>query len=405
MMRMKPLLLLAFGIVFLASCEDNKPMVEEISIANPATFEFIRNNESTVSFSGQTARIDMGTELIGAMKDFDITEEGLLEMYANQTASGGDANPYSDVSLNESTKSIKSKVAASADFFSANTVESSSIKADIQSWIVAQVSEVYPNKNMLASTGQPGQIADGSSVRYVNAKGLEYDQAVNKSLIGALMVDQIVNNYLSTAVLDAGDNQANNDADVLEEGKPYTAMEHKWDEAYGYLFGKATDASNPLATLGEDSFLNKYLSRVNDDTDFENIASDIFEAFKLGRAAIVAKDYQVRDEQAEIIRDAIAKVIAVRAIYYLQGGKNAIANQDFGGAFHDLSEGFGFVYSLRFIRQANSNSPYFTRSDVDGYINQLISGNGFWDLDAATLDDISNSIAARFDFTVDQASN
>jgi len=402
-MRIIPLILLAFGLVFLASCDDEMPRSEEITIDNPTTYEFLRNNESTVSFSGQTARINMGTELIGAMMDFDKTTESLLEMYANQTASGADANPYADASLNESTKSVKSKVAASSDFFSTNSAESARIKSDIGSWIVAQVEEVFPNKDVLAESGRAGQIADGSSVRYVSAKGLEYNQAVNKSLIGALMVDQIVNNYLSISVLDAGDNMANNDADIVAEGKSYTSMEHKWDEAYGYLFGLARDESNPLATLGEDSFLNKYLSRVNDDSDFENIASDIFEAFKLGRAAIVAKDYQVRDQQAEIIRDRLAQVIAVRAIYYLQSGKNAIASDDLGGAFHDLSEGFGFVYSLRFLRQANSSNPYFTREDVDGFVNMLTEGNGFWDIDAATLDSMSDIIADKFDFTVAQA--
>lgn len=217
------------------------------------------------------------------------------------------------------------------------------------------------------------------------------------------MVDQICNNYLSPAVLDAGENIANNDAGIVEDGTSYTTMEHKWDEAYGYLFGAATDTSDPLATLGEDSFLNKYLLRVEGDADFAGIAADIFEAFKLGRAAIVAGAYTVRDEQADILKEKIAQVIAIRAVYYLQNGKNALANQDFGGAFHDLSEGFGFVYSLRFTRQTNSTEPYFTKTEVDGFINELTAENGFWDLDAATLDQMSEAIAAKFSFTVAQA--
>ena len=112
----------------------------------------------------------------------------------------------------------------------------------------------------------------------------------------------------------------------VEEGKSYTTMEHKWDEAYCYLFGVSSDESDPLATLGEDAFLNKYLSRVERDSDFEGIAQQVFDAFKLGRAAIVAGDYSVRDEQANIIRELISKVIAVRAVYYLQQGKNGIPN-------------------------------------------------------------------------------
>lgn len=399
--------ILFISCILIFSCSADYPIIDPIDtvieIDNPANYDFVRDGSSTISFSGQTTRIGMATELIDAMKDFNQTPESLIEMYANETANGGDANPYTNADLNELTKSVKSKVAASADFFSANTAESAEIKADLQSWIEAQVDEVFPNKNELATAGNAGQIADGSSVRYVNAQGLEYNQAVNKSLIGALMVDQIVNNYLSAAVLDAGDNRAQNDAGNPAEGKTYTTMEHKWDEAYGYLFGASTDPSDPLATLGEGSFLNKYLTRVNNDADFGNIASEIFEAFKLGRAAIVAGDYTVRDNQANIIKEKLSTVVAVRAIFYLQNGKNALASQDMGGAFHDLSEGFGFVYSLRFLRQPNSTDSYFTRSEVDGYISHLTAGNGFWDLTSETLDQISESIASKFDFTVAQA--
>ncbi len=386
----------------LSSCD--KDSGSTFTVENPVNYEFLRNGSSTVSFDGQTTRISMATELTAAMTDFDSNLESLLEMYANQSASGDDVNPFAQASLNESTKSVKSKVAASADFFSTNTVEAAKIKADIESWITAQVNEVYPNRNELASEGKAGQIADGTSARYVNAKGLEYNQAVAKSLIGALMVDQICNNYLSTAVLDENQNQQENTDGITGEGN-YTTMEHKWDEAYGYLFGKSTDTGNPLATLGDDEFLNKYLSRVNDDSDFNGIAEEIFEAFKLGRAAIVAGDYDLRDQQAEILKQKISEVIAIRAVFYLQCGSRALEADDLGGAFHDLSEGFGFVYSLRFTRKSDSNDSYFSRAEVDGFIDRLTAGNGFWDLDANILNEISEQIAEKFEFTVAQAAN
>ena len=399
----KTSLLAAFCCVFMISCDSD----ESFEINNPTTYAFERNDVSSVSFTGQTERIGMATELTTAMKDFDVTQETLLEMYSNQTASGDDANPFSDASLNASTKSVKSKVAASADFFSSNTSEAANTKADLESWIIAQSQEVAASKDQIAAPGQAGQLPDGGSVRYVNTKGLEYNQAVAKSLIGALMVDQICNNYLSTAVLDENQNREDNESNTLEEGKSYTSMEHKWDEAYGYLFGAASDATNPIVMLGEDAFLNKYLSRVEDDSDFAGIATEIFEAFKLGRAAIVAGDYETRDAQAAILRERISEVIAIRAVYYLQKGKNALAlaTSDLtkGGAFHDLSEGFGFVYSLRFTRQSDVNEPYFSREEVDGFISQLTAGNGFWDIEAATLDQMSEEIADKFSFTVTEA--
>lgn len=396
-MDIKYSIFLVSFMAILSSCVDNTK-----DINNPSVYNFDRDGQNTVSFEGQTTRIGMATELISGMKNFDLTATNLVEMYTNQTDSGEDANPYTDADLNASTKSVKSKVAASEDFFKSNTSESATIKADVESWINKQVSEVFPNENELASEGSAGQIADGSSVRYVNSKGLEYDQAVNKSLIGALMLDQIANNYLSPNVLDAGNNITDNNDGIVVEGKSYTNMEHKWDEAYGYLFGKATDASDPLTTLGEDAFLNKYLDGVNSDSDFSTIAKDIWDAFKLGRAAIVAGDYEVRDEQSSIIKKELSKVIAIRAVYYLQQAKAGLPAS--GSVFHDLSEGFGFIYSLRFTRNSGDSS-YFTQSEVQEYIDLLMAGNGFWDIDATTLDQISNDIASKFDFTVEQAAN
>jgi hypothetical protein len=402
---MKKILLLLFpAVLIVSSCdnEDNpKPSVEA-----PATYVFERNGQTTVSFSGQTTRIQMGEELVSALKDFSSSEELLLEMFRNAKADGSDANPFSDANLNNATQSIKSKTAASRDFFFTNAADASLIKADFETWINKQVDETFPNENVAAAPGVAGQIADGSSTRYVSAMGLEYDQLVNKGLIGALMVDQALNNYLGTAVLDEGSNRADNDNEVLADGSNYTTMEHKWDEAYGYLYGTSADSADPNATIGsDDSFLNKYIGRLEGDEDFAGVAADLFEAFKLGRAAIVAKDYDLRDEQANIIREKVSVVIAVRAVYYLQQAKIAIADKNFGPAFHDLSEGYGFIYSLQFTRRPNTDQPYFTKAEVDGMLSKLLGDgpNGLWDVQTGTLDDLSETIAGQFDFSVAEA--
>ncbi len=388
-------------IFLLFSCGE---VIPTNSITAPATYDFNRSGISSVEFSGQTTRLEMADELVNAMLDFDQNIESLIEMYTNQTFDGSDANPFENENLNNSTKSIKSKVAASADYFSTNTIESSEIKSTIQSWITLQTLEVFPMENQMASIGKAGQIADGSSVRYINAKGLEYNQAVAKSLIGALMLDQICNNYLSPAVLDANNNLIENNNEVLVDGKSYTSMEHKWDEAYGYIFAQSVDYTSPLSTANNDKFLLKYIQKVDNDSDFTGILSEIYHAFKLGRAAIVGKDYVLRDQQAEIIKEKLSQVIAIRAVHYLQNGMKALSNGDFGGAFHDLSEGLGFVYSLRFTRKMNSDQSYFTSQEIKMYTDAMLAENGFWDIDSLTLTSISESIAAKFDFTVAQTS-
>ena len=394
----KLLLFLTITSFILTSCKDETEPIDatEPTVA-PVTYNFSRNGTTTVSYSGQSTRIAMGQEFISALKDEAKSEAELDAMFDHQS---GNAD-FSDANLNASSKNIRSKTASSTDLFSSNATDATAIKNQFDSWVSEQVSDVFPNWSTDAAPGVAGKIqeAGGGSTRYVNGKGIEINQAINKGLIGALMTDQMLNNYLGTAVLDAGTNTADNDAGTLADGKNYTTMEHKWDEGFGYLYG-ADDQENP--TLGADSFLNKYLARVDGDTDFQGIATTIYDAFKLGRAAIVNKDYLTRDAQVDIIRENVSKVIAIRAVYYLQQGK-ANLGTDWASSFHDLSEGFGFVYSLQFTRKPGTTSAYFSTSEVNAFITTLTSGNGLWDLTADQLDTMSETIATRFGISVAQA--
>ncbi len=390
--------------LFFVSCSSDDTLTYEGTVVPPASYTFKRGGESTVSFDGQTKRILMGGELKSALLDFDnSTEASLMSMYGHVAGN----NDFSDPELNASDKNLRSKTAASYDFFSSNASESALIKATLEGFISSQVNEVFPNKMVVAAPGVAGQVADGDKTRYVSGNGLEYNQAFAKSLLGAVMTDQMLNNYLSPAVLDEGSNRSNNNNEITEENKPYTSMEHKWDEAYGYLYGNSQDKANPNLTIGEDdAFLNEYVGNVSKDPDFSNLATDIFNAFKLGRAAIVAKNYEVRDAQAAIIRTNVSKVIAVRGVFYLQNGKNKIINGNRESAFHALSEAYGFVYSLRFTRDPQTNTPLFTRTEVDALLGQLMDAeNGYWGITPETLDSVSEAIAQKFDFTVAQAAS
>lgn len=403
MKKIFTLLILSIAFISCSSDDDNTDNNNNQSVDTPANYQFTRNGNNTVSYSGQTQRIAMAEELISALKDPTRNQESLNAMFTH-VEGDQDFNDPDMLELNASSKNIRSKTAASADYFSSNSTDANAIKANFDSWISSQANDVFPNWGNTASPGNAGLAQElGGSIRYVNEKGLEYNQAFAKSLNGAFLADQICNNYLSAAVLDAGDNVSNNDNDVLVDGKDYTTMEHKWDEAFGYLYGAEEDETAPV--LEADSFLSKYLYKVEADSDFTGIADDIYDAFKLGRAAIVAKNYTVRDEQIEILREKISMIIGIRAVYYLQGGKSEIANEDLPSAFHDLSEGFGFIYSLQFTRNPMTDTPYVSKSMVDGYIDTLMEGNGFWDVTLETLDQMSENIAAEFGFTVEQAAN
>ncbi|MFC0605539.1 DUF4856 domain-containing protein [Winogradskyella pulchriflava] len=381
----------------LMSCSSNDDSSSNDGLNAPATYQFTREGSTTVNYSDQITAIIMAEEFVSALIDNGKTEVELNGMFTNT------GNHFSTSALNQSTLRLRNSVADSYDFFASNTATADAIKSDFDTWITEQVNGVFPNWNSTASAGTSGMLfeADGLTERRVDAKGLQVHQAINKALLGGFFVDQILNNNLSRAVLDAGTNRIDNDNLVLVSGRNYTAMEHLWDEAFGLIYGK-DNAQNPQ--LLQDFFLNKYISRVENDPDFEGIADDIYDAFKLGRAAIVAKDYDVRDEQIEIIREKISEIIANRCVYYLRQGKNNLIT-DKANAFHDLSEGYGFIVSLQFTRKTNALSPYFTKSEVDAYLDQMMVGNGFWDVEEATLNQIAFDIASRFNFTVEQAEN
>ena len=393
-------LFVATALAVLSACDRGN-----IDVDIPTSYSFERDGVSTVSYSGQTDRLAMGAELGTALKDPAATASSLQEMFANQDAQGNDVDPFTSADLNASTKSIRSKVAASYRYFDANTSGSAAIKADFDGWIQAQANQVLPFIDSLAASGHAGQIADGTTPRYVDANGFEYDQFIIKGLNGALILDQMLNNYLDPGVLDAGTNREDQENGVTVEGKPYAMMEHKWDEAYGYLFGGAINGASPLSTVGQDDvFMNKYLGRVIGDMDFENYATEIFDAFKTGRAAIVAGDYELRDEQADLIKERMSAIVGIRAVYYMKTAGVELAAGNYGSAFHDIGEGYGFIYALQFSQDPATNQPYFTAAEVEAMLTDLQDDgpNGLWDLEINTLDQIAENIAARFDFTVAQ---
>lgn len=381
------------------SCE---PCTTGVEI--PATYVFERDGESTVSFSGQTTRLKMAKEILGMLRDNTSTEEEIDAAFDHQEG----AEDFSDPDLNASDKQVRNKTAGS--YFFQNfvpAVAATTVIGDFEGFIAAQVAEVFPAWNDVASAGVPGQLPDGGSTRWVNARGLEYDQAFIKGLTGAFVSDQIVSNYTFPGNLEQF--EAANDAGTLVEGKNYTDLEHDWDEAYGYFFGLAADGANPVAALldggdpgdfnsGDDEFLYKYVDNV--EANFDGTAAAIFDAFKAGRTAILNKDYAERDAQADILREKVAMVVAVRAIHYLKAGQDTGASP--GTRLHDLSEAYGFIYSLQFLLEPGTgNSFYFSRAEVEGYLDTIYNDptNGFWDVTVEDLGTVADAIAAKFSFT------
>ncbi len=79
---------------------------------------------------------------------------------------------------------------------------------------------------------------------FVDAEGRDYQQLTQKFLLGAIAFSQGADDYLDDDIEDKG---LNSDHSAVAEGKPYTTLEHQWDEGFGYFgasvgYGSWSDA-------------------------------------------------------------------------------------------------------------------------------------------------------------------
>lgn len=401
-MKFKNLLLAGLPVLTLvfASCtDDNETEKENITVLKyeiPTTYEFKRGDASTVEVGDQKARILMLTEIgtyISSGKDAPLSLDKLTGMYANTNAQ---FTTEGIVSLNESIN-LKGQTATSMDYFKGGNEESKEVQEIFENTFKDAVTASQPNTT--ASAGVAGKIG----TRLYAANGIEPGQVVAKGMMGAQLMDQVLNNFLSKSVLDAGKNRIDNANKVLVSGTNYTAMEHAWDQAYGCIYGGGLNAS------GKTYFWENYIGQVNDQTAaFGNLRANILNAFIAGRAAITGNDYAERDKQIAIIKENFSKIPAIRGVHYLM--KEGYDNLATGTAvFHALSEGYGFVMSLRYTNNPATNKPYFTKEEVDGFLADLSTGTqanpGIWDLDniGDKLKDMSVKIAAKFNFSIEDA--
>ena len=356
------------------------PIVTTVQVEIPYSYEFARAGKSTVSYSGQTSRLNMADELYAALNTNTFTKAQMLEMFNEGTG-------FADATLNSSGKKMGNKTAGSP-------LASATVKPLFDAMITDFADNVIPNWATDAANGQAGVLTDVTRTIHVNAKGHEIDQTFIKGIIGAMNVDQIINNYITPYQLDSGTRTSDNDNNTLSSGKDYTDMEHKWDEGFGYLYGQEADATRldlGLSPTGNGTTLNKYFKKINASNQV-GIGIQVFDAFRRGRAFIVAKQYDKRDQQAKIIKEELSKVIAYKAVDYINGYMSKIEAGNTADAFHALSEAYGFVMSLQFTNDG-TDSAYFSNSEVNGFLTLM---DNFWTVQNSDLESIRDQVKAKF---------
>lgn len=372
--------LLSIAIAFVSCQKDDENTIQlrtkidasKISTSTPYVSTFVdASNNSTVDFSEGNAKLEMFKGLntyINLNKTQAISADVSKNLYAN--IGGPFIADYSSnfASLNASGFSLKTISASSFSSTDANLVKQK-IEADLIA--NAALGNVY---SITASNSVAGKLG----TYMVNAKGIEVGQIIQKGLIGAFQID-----YINNVLLNAG-LSATNSKPV--DGKNYTQLEQNWDQAYAilttnsiYLEG-STDAVRGTSEFGLGSYVWEY-----NKTNYSNI----YLAFLKGRVAIVNNDKVELEKQALFIRTQFEIAIANAALGYL--AKWGTSTTDASRA-HAISEGLGFIYSLRFCKTYQADAKF-----SDDILNALIgSANGFWDLTPTKINTATVAIKTKF---------
>lgn len=374
----------------------------------PETYEFKTRgaDTSSVVYTGQTLRhvliedlqdsIVELTERIDAQNYTPVAGEVLEELefyYRFNGAIDGDVAPklsttppllqtkYSDIS---SGANLTGKIAGKDDAEKQHKDWSTQFRG----WAGATSPEAlvlswFQRIDELAVARANGQIPTdptGAPISqvYLTPEGIDYHELIPKFLGGAIAFSQAADDYLDEGLSD--------DHTKLVEGKPYTALEHAWDEGFGY-FGASVDylkrtddevaaaAAHDSNNDGKIDLKTEYSyspatyaakrdrgSAATAKTDF---SGEIMNAFLRGRAILAAADDALTAEQKadlEAQRNLLVasweKAIAASTIHYLNEvlqdmGTFGTANYKFADHAKHWSEMKGFALSLQF----NPRSP------------------------------------------------
>lgn len=341
----------------------------------PDTYEFTRDGESTVAYSGQTDRLNMLAEMKTYLTNGDagelLSEEVLVDMFENSGGDGGGNFSFT------SDRELRNKTFAP------------DLDSNLFGGLFASAEAASENGNMgvTAAPGTAGLLTreNSGNTILVDENGREFTQLIEKGLMGAVFYNQIFNVYLTDARTGAGVEN-----EELEESRNYTPKEHHFDEAFGY-WGVPVDFSSdwPEARSDEARFWGKY----SNGSDLELGTNDIImDAFIRGRTAIVNDDQAALDEQKEILYDDLELVAAATAVHYINATLSHLDDNNTGEAFHTLSEAWAFANALRY-----SPRRKISLDRIEQMMNSDFGADGnFWNVTPEGLRDAKSALVDHY---------
>ena len=267
-----------------------------------------------------------------------------------------------------------------------------------------------PNGNL------PAQTVNGA---HVTPEGLDMAQLGQKFLQGAVGYSQTARDYLST---DLGAKKGLNadNTKPAKQGAPYTAMEHHWDEGFGY-WGAAKDYlaysdlaartkrsidtnNDGLISIGSEKNLGKSantarvdLTAADQDMD---LSREMMEAFLKGRELMVKKPADYKKyvvANAQVILTGYEKTFAAITIHYInrtitemqEYGTEGYLFKDFAKFWGEM-KGFGLAFQFSpkaLLSDADFDKvhalmgdkpvlPHAPQAQVNSYIADLLTARG-----------------------------
>lgn len=289
------LALAAASLISFTACDDSNDPAPAPTVPETYTFE-------NVDYSGQTARIQMLGLLETTAKSANdgttkVTAAELQSIYQNTS---GD--------LFGSSKDLRSKTYS------------------------ATVPEILGYFTMVEElSGSQDNVIGG---RLISPEGIEPVQMIGKGLMGAVLYYQANNVYLAEGKMNADNSE-------VTEGKG-TAMQHHWDEAFGY-FGAPVDYLTATNAAENSKYWAHYANQMAPAVDLREA---IFTAFIEGRAAIDRNDLEARDAAISTIRTNWDKLVAAITVHYINSSLEDLDNSDMASLYHYWSEAKAFAASL-----------------------------------------------------------
>jgi hypothetical protein len=318
--------LMIFVFVGCSSDDDNDDDGQTL-IETPTSYSFasrFNEGESSVSYSGQVVR----NLLINDIK---------IQM----STDAGSGNPATLVSMMANDNADQAILSSAGSMTTVQTKYHDISTSHLNDRLTAVESYTIPGYDANAGTLVNGWVQELAASGKTRATGLRLDQITQKTLWGAVSYWQGTSKYMSKIPTD--DNTV-----ASGDGAAYTAMEHHWDESFGY-FGAALDYNTGYTddsrkngpnvdSNGDGSidFKSEYnvgwaitaakrdlCSACDTDLDF---TKTIFDAYLEGRT-LITNQADLADilVQRDIVMNTWEKVVAAVSIHYVNDVADDIA--------------------------------------------------------------------------------